>query len=58
VVSRRVLMTLIALVLLAGLAAAVYLAQTSCPPPTWAFWRFTEGNQPGRVNFACLVRQW
>lgn len=51
--SRRLIAAFAVLVLLAGLAAAVYIAQGTCPPPDWAFWRFTEGNQPGRRNFAC-----
>lgn len=54
--GRRLLALLAVLVLLAGMATAVVLAQRSCPPPDWAFWRFTEGSEPGRVNFACVVR--
>jgi hypothetical protein len=41
--------------LLSVLLVALYVVgQRSCPPPDWAFWRFTEGPN-GAQNFACVA---
>lgn len=43
------------IVLVAVLVAVLYVVgERSCPPPGWAFWRFTDGGG-GRVNFACVA---
>ena len=54
-VRQRALLALGTAVLLAALVGLAYaVGQRGCPPPDWAFWRFTEGTD-GRTNFACVA---
>jgi hypothetical protein len=55
VTLRRVTVTvLVVLGMLVLLVAAYLVGERGCPPPSWAFWRFTEG-AGGRTNFACVA---
>ena len=46
---------LLGVLLLSATLVAVYvLGQRACPPPEWAFWRYTEGPN-GTQNFACVA---
>jgi hypothetical protein len=36
------------------LVAVYAVGQRACPPPEWAFWRYTEGIN-GAQNFACVA---
>ena len=48
--------SLIVVVLLSDTVAVLYVVgQQGCPPPDWAFWRYTEGDN-GFQNFACVAR--
>lgn len=49
---RRLLLLLPAVALVGGLA--VYGNQ-ACPPPSWAFWRYTDTGDGDRVNFAFVA---
>jgi len=53
--TRRLSALVVAALLLAGVLITLYLlGERSCPPPDWAFWRFTDGGG-GRTNFACVA---
>ena len=54
--ARRPITALVVggLVLVVLLVALYLVGQQSCPPPEWAFWRFTEG-PAGAQNFACVA---
>ena len=55
--ARRLLIaSVIAVVLLAATLAVLYVVgQQGCPPPDWAFWRYTEGDN-GLDNYGCVAR--
>jgi hypothetical protein len=48
---KRLTLALAVLLLLTGVVVYV-VGSTGCPPPGWAFWRYTG---EGRTNFACVL---
>ena len=54
--ARRVVTALmLGVLLLSAMLVTVYaVGQRACPPPEWAFWRYTEGTN-GAQNFACVA---
>ena len=53
---RRVVTALVVggVLLLVVLVGLYLVGKEECPPPAWAFWRFTEGPD-GAENFACVA---